>query len=136
MEGGLKQFASKLIITEREDLTMGQFDEMMDDIQSIYARYLKKNRGVEYVYARLWEDYYDENPDEEMIIYNLIIARKNIEEKVISNNNFICINRAVKNYENNQKQIELFFTKEDRIAIQQMCNEIKNRYHFLSTFPQ
>lgn len=106
---------------------MRQFNEMMYDIQSIYVRYLKKNRGVEYVYARLWEDYYDENPDEEMIIYNLIIARKNVEEKVITNNNFICINRAVKNYENNQRQIELFFTKEDSIAIQQMCNVIKNR---------
>lgn len=106
---------------------MGQFDEMLNDIQSIYIRYLKKNRGVEYVFARLWEDYYDDEPDEEMTIYNLIIAKKNLEEEVITDNNWKCINRAVKNCENNRAQIELFFSEGDNKAIQQMCNEIKSK---------
>lgn len=56
---------------------MGQFEKMRNDIQSIYIQYLKKNRGVEYVFSRLWEEYDDDEPDEEMVVYNLIIARKN-----------------------------------------------------------
>ena len=106
---------------------MGKFDEMLNDIQSIYIRYLKKNRGVEYVFARLWEDFDDDEPAEEMTIYNLIIAKKNIEEEVITDNNWKCINSAVKNYENNQGKIELFFSKEDNKAIQQIYNEIKSK---------
>ena len=105
---------------------MGQFDEMLNDIQSIYIQYLKKNRGIEYVFARIWEDFYDDEPDEEMIIYNLIIAKKNIEEEVITDNNWKCINIAVKEYEHNKGKIELFFSEEDNRAIQQIYNEIKH----------
>lgn len=70
---------------------------MTADIRDIYGRYSRKGRGVEYVFARLWEDYFDENPDEEMIVYNLIIAKINLEETVITYNNRKCIDRAVKN---------------------------------------
>lgn len=106
---------------------MSQIDEMTADIRYIYERYSKKGRGVEYAFARLWEDYFDENPDEEMIVYNLIIAQINLEETVITDNNRKCIDRAVKNYEVNQSRIETHFTEQDRAALARICDEIKSK---------
>ena len=105
---------------------MGQIDEMIADIRDIYKRYSKKGRGAEYVFARLWEDYFDENPDEEMIVYNLIIAQINLET-VITDNNRKCIDRAVKNYEVNKSRMETHFTEQDGAALARICDEIKSK---------
>ncbi len=100
---------------------------MIADIRDIYERYSQKGRGTEYVFARLWEDYFDENPDEEMIVYNLIIAQMNLEETVITANNRKCIDRAVKNYEVNKGCMETHFTEQDRAALVRICDEIKSK---------
>lgn len=102
-----------------------QLNKMIENIDNTYERYMKKNRGKEYVFARLWEDYYIENSDEEMIVYNLIIAKKNIEEKTVSNNNWNCIGRVVKKYENNQESIRNFFSGKDCMVISQIYNDLK-----------
>lgn len=108
---------------------MKQLNEMIAGINYIYERYTKKNRGKEYVFARLWEDYYDDNPDEEMTVYNMIIAKKNIEEKIISDNNLKCIKMAVKNYENSQEKIKMYFSEKDNMEIYQMYNVLSKCYH-------
>lgn len=106
---------------------MLRLDEMTSDIHGIYERYLRKDRGAEYVFARLWEDFYDENPDDEMIVYNLIIAQINLEQPVITNNNRKCIDRAVKNFEAAKARVCALFTEQDRAAFTRMCDEVKSK---------
>ena len=48
--------------------------EMLKDLENDYQKYISMNRGESYVFAVLWEDFYDSDPNEEMIICNLIIA--------------------------------------------------------------
>ncbi len=56
---------------------MEHLNAMIADIDNIYARYMNENRGTGYVFAKLWEDYCDEIiEDEEMLVYNIIIAKK------------------------------------------------------------
>ena len=114
---------------QSKHMVMRQLNEMIAGINYIYERYTKKNRGKEYVFARLWEDYYDDNPDEEMTVYNMIIAKKNIEEKIISDNNLKCIRMAVKNYENNQEKIKMYFSEKDNMEIYQMYNVLNKCFH-------
>lgn len=106
---------------------MLRLDEMTSDIRGIYERYLRKDRGAEYAIARLWEDFHDENPDEEMTVYNLIIAQINLEQLIITDNNRKCVDRAVKNYESAKESVCALFTEQDRAALAQMCNEVKER---------
>ena len=104
---------------------MGKLNEMIAGINCIYENWMKKNRGKEYVFARLWEEYDDNNPDEEMIVYNMIIAKKNIEEKTVSNNNYKCIKEVMKNYEDNQEKMKLYLGEEDDKELYQIYNMIK-----------
>ena len=53
--------------------------EMLKDLENDYQKYISMNRGESYVFAVLWEDFYDSDPNEEMIICNLIIANMNLK---------------------------------------------------------
>lgn len=106
-------------------MVMGKLNEMIAGINYIYVRYMKKNRGKGYVFARLWDEYYDDNPDEEMIVYNMIIAKKNIEEKIVSDIDYKSIKRVIKSYENNQEKIKLYLGEEDDKELYQIYNSIK-----------
>lgn len=106
-------------------MVMGKLNEMIEDINYIYVRYMKNNRGKEYVFARLWDDYYDDNPDEEMIVYNMIIAKKNIEEKIVTDTDYRCIKRVMKNYEDNQEKMKLYLGEEDDKELYRIYDMIK-----------
>lgn len=64
-----------------------------------------------------------------MTVYNMIIAKKNIEEKIISDNNLKCIKMAVKNYENSQEKIIMYFSEKDNMEIYQMYNVLNKCFH-------
>ncbi len=113
------------IYLKKEELHMKKLNDMLTDIQSIYSNYLNRNRGVEYVFARLWEDFYDDTPDVEIIIYNLLIAKENVEKGVVTNNNLTCINKAINYYEENKEKVRVFLSEKDSISIDKICNDLK-----------
>lgn len=112
---------------------MDMLDKMMASINSIYRRYLDTDRGEQYALARLWEDYYDEDPDEEMIIYNMIIAKINLEQQTITSNNWKCISRAIEYYEKNKEKVEIVYSKKDLSNhFKELMMEYRKRNHVSS----
>lgn len=101
---------------------MNQINEMITDIKNVFEEYLRERRGEHYAFSRLWEEFYDDDPDEEMIVYNLIIANLNLEQKEITENQTRCIERVFRDYMNNKEKIISYYEEDNNIIISLIDN--------------
>lgn len=101
--------------------------EMLKDFDDDYEIYLSERRGEQYVFMRLWEDFYDNAPDEEMTVCNLIIARMNLRASYISDNHKRLVRRAMNFYKNNEKEIRAYYDEGDIKLIEDIVYEIESK---------
>lgn len=99
--------------------------EMIKDIEEDYARDVNK-QDSKYALAKLWDNYYDEDPDEEMLLYNLIIARFNIESGEVTSGQKKCVMDALKFYNILREDVEKCLDVEDNMILSEMIKYIKN----------
>ena len=99
--------------------------EMIKDIEEDYARDVNK-QDSKYALAKLWDNYFDEDPDEEMLLYNLIIARFNIESGEVTNGQQKCIIDILNIYSTLREKVEECLDAEDNKILCEMVEDIKN----------
>lgn len=79
------------------------------------------------MFAVLWEDFYDSDPDEEMIICNLIIANMNLKASHVENTHKELIKRSMNFYKSNIDRIKGYYDKENLILIDEIAREINGK---------
>lgn len=101
--------------------------EMLKDLENDYQKYISMNRGESYVFAVLWEDFYDSDPNEEMIICNLIIANMNLKASHVENTHKELIKRSMNFYKSNIDRIKGYYDEENLILIDEIAREINGK---------
>ena len=99
--------------------------EMIKDIEEDYTRDVNK-QDSKYALAKLWDNYYDEDPDEEMLLYNLIIARFNIKSGEVTSGQKKCIMDVLNIYNMLREDVEKCLDVEDNMMLNEMIEYIKN----------
>ena len=93
--------------------------EMIKDIEEDYTRDVNK-QDSKYALAKLWDNYYDEDPDEEMLLYNLIIARFNIKSGGVTSGQKKCIMDVLNIYNMLREDVEKYLDVEDNMMLSEM----------------
>lgn len=109
------------------EIIMWTVKEMLKDFDDDYEIYLSERRGVQYVFMRLWDEFYDNAPDEEMTVCNLIIARMNLKASYISDNHKRLVKRYMSFYKNNENKIRSYYSEEDIKLIEEIVDEINSK---------
>lgn len=99
--------------------------EMIKDIEEDYTRDVNK-QDSKYALAKLWDNYYDEDPDEEMLLYNLIIAHFNIKSGEVTSGQKKCIMDVLNIYNMLREDVEKCLDVEDNMMLSEMIEYIKN----------
>lgn len=107
--------------------------EMIEGIKERFIILSKKNRGIEYVFIRLWDEYdtYGCSNEEdmlEMLVFDIIIANMNIkEEKCIVECNDMAIKETMRNYERYKINLHSYCNDNDIELIERMIDQIYNQ---------
>lgn len=98
---------------------MYSVQEMIEGMKERFIILSKKNRGIEYVYIRLWDEYEtyncsDEESMLEILVFNIIIATMNIkEEKHIVECNSMSIEDTIRDYKKYEKNLPKYYDDND-----------------------
>ena len=104
--------------------------EMIQEVEEDYHMFLKENRGIEYVFIRLWEDYdmYGhafEGDKLQMLVFNIIITSMNIKEEASIVASFgMEIRGRMRKYEENKEKLPIYYDENDIKLIEDMINQI------------
>lgn len=104
--------------------------KMIQDMEEDYLMFLRENRGIKYVFIRLWEEYDTfRSPNEEsmleLLVFNIIIASMNIKEEAsIVADNGMEIRRMMREYEENKENLRIYYDDNDMKLIEDMIDQI------------
>ena len=101
--------------------------EMLKYLENDYQKYISMKRGESYVFAILLEDFNDSDPDEEMIICNLIIANMNLKANHVEDTHKELIKRSMSFYKSNIDRIKGYYDKENLILIDEIVRGINGK---------
>lgn len=97
--------------------------EMIKDIEEDYTRDVNK-QDSKYALAKLWDNYFNEDLDEEMLLYNLIIARFNIESGKVTSGQKKCIIDVLNIYNTLREDVKKCLDVEDNKTLSEMLEYI------------
>lgn len=104
--------------------------EMIEGMKERFIILAKKNRGIEYVFIRLWDEYEtyscsDEEDILEILVFNIIIASMNVkEERHIVERNSMAIEDTIRDYIKYEKNLRIYYDDNDMKLIEDMIDQI------------
>ena len=103
---------------------------MITDMKEMYDMYLREDRGIKYVFIRLWDEYDTWHcPNEEImlkiLVFDIIIASMNIKEDTSIVASFgIEIRRMMSEYEESKEKLPIYYDDNDMKLIEDMIDQI------------
>mgnify|MGYP006890223226 CR=1 FL=1 len=98
--------------------------EMIKDIEEDYICDSAKI-DTRYALSKLWDNYDDSDPDEEMLLYNLIIAYFNVKSGEVTDGQRKCIKEVIRKYDEDSQMVNSSLNEEDNKGLLEMVTYIK-----------
>lgn len=98
--------------------------EMIKDIEEEYLCDSAKI-DTKYALSKLWDNYDDCDLDEEMLLYNLIIAYFNVKSGEVTDGQRKCIKEVIRKYDEDSELVKSSLNTDDNKDLLQMITHIK-----------
>lgn len=106
---------------------MNVVEEMIDSKYRNYLRYLKREKDVQHVFLRLWEDCFAKDPDEDILVLNIIVSKMSLVAGQVDITAKYSIKNAMLNYEKMKDKLKIYYSEEDNKIIDDMVAEINSQ---------